>query len=144
MQYDLEAAYQQSLPDFIQVLSGGFSVAGKVQPSLEVSIQDEQLVRTLWDHGRPLCRSIGGYSSITNGKVCRVCRDLRRCTAQIILFVLLDSDPFRIALNHTSGQNYLAYRRNSCNTNRDLCHVLTQISIISHDSWGEVHFQELP
>lgn len=143
MQYDLEDAYQRSLPDFIQVLPEGFRIGENVQPTRNVSIQDEQLVRTLWDHGRALCRSIDGFSSITSGKVCRVCRDQRRCTAQIVLFVLVDDSPFRIALNYTSGQNYLAYRRVSRDKDRDLRHVLTKLSVTSRGTWGEMRFEEV-
>lgn len=143
MQYDLDEAYQQSLPDFIQVLPEGFRIGGNPQTTLNVSIQDEQLVRTLWDQGRSVCRSIDGYSSISTKKLCRVCRDQGRCTVQIVLFVLIDDNPFRLALNYTSGQNYLAYRRTCRDKGHDLRHALTKLSVSSRGTWGEIRFKEV-
>lgn len=143
MYHDIEAIYQRSLPDFLRVVPEGFEIAGHVEPTLHVSIQDEQVVRKLWDHGRLLCQSKDGHSSLATGKACRVCRDQTRCTPQIILYVLAGESPFRIALNYTSGQNYLTYRRGIIDRGSDLRDIITVLSATSHQTWGEVHFQEL-
>lgn len=138
MQDDLETLYRPSLPDFIRVSSEGFAIAGRQKPLLEVSIQDEQVARKLWDHGRVLCQSINGRSSLTTRKPCRVCSDQRRCRPQIILYVLASETPFRIALNYTSAQNYLTYRHRLRDEGHDLKTIVTALSVVSHDTWGEV------
>ena len=143
MQHDLETLYTSSLPDFIRVSSEGFGIAGHQKSLLEVSIQDEQVARKLWDHGKVLCQSINGHSSLTTAKACRVCSDQRRCRPQIILYVLADETPFRIALNHTSAQNYLTYRRRLLDDDHDLNTIITALSVVSHDTWGEVQFQHI-
>lgn len=143
MQHDIEAAYRRSLPDFIRVIAEGFEIAGQVEPTLRVSIQDEQVTRKLWNQGRVLCQSLDGLSSLTTGKACRVCRNQRRCTSRLVLYILLDDAPFRLPLNFTSAQNYLAYRRRILDGGNELHHVHTALSVVSHTTWGEVQFQEL-
>lgn len=143
MQDDLEAIYNPSLPDFIRVSSEGFDIAGHHRPLLEVSIHDEQVARKLWEHGRVLCQSIDGRSSLTTAKPCRVCSDQKRCRPQIILYVLVDETPFRISLNHTSAQNYITYRRRLRNDGHDLKTLITALSVLPHDTWGEVQFQHV-
>jgi len=143
MRNDIETIYQRSLPDFIRVLPEGFQRAGLVAPTLEVSIQDEQVVRKLWNHGTLLCQSLDGFSSLTTGKACRVCRDQSRCTPQIVLYVLVDETPFRIGLNPTSAQNYLKYRRRLLDQGQQLPAVVTVLTVVSRTTWGEVLFREL-
>jgi len=143
MEHDLETIYHRSLPDFIRVVADGFQIAGYVEPTLKATIQDEQVARKLWDRGRALCQSIDGNSSLTTGKACRVCKDQRRCTSRLILYVLTDDTPFRIALNYTSAQNYLAFRKPILEAGQDLNQLLVALSVISHQTWGEVQFQQL-
>ena len=143
MNDDIEALYERPLPDFIRVLAEGFQINGQVKPTIDVSIQDEQLIRRLWSHGRLLCQSADGFSSLTTGKACRVCRDQTRCNPQIVLYVLVDHTPYRIALNYTSGKNYLSYRRRVLDSDHELRDVLTRLSVVSRARWGEVHFQDL-
>jgi hypothetical protein len=143
MQHNLEATYHRSLPDFIRVLPDGIRVGEELQPTVSAVIEDEQVVRKLWDHGKLLCQSIDGVKALVTGKACRVCSDLRRCTPQIVLFLLVAETPFRMALNYTSAQNYLIYRRSVLDKGSHLHDVLTCLSILSHTTWGEVQFQEV-
>lgn len=143
MPNDIEQIYQRSLPDFIRVLPDGFQIAGHITPSVEVSIQDEQIVKKLWSNGTLVCQSADGLSSLTTRKPCRVCRDQGRCHPQIVLYVLVDESPYRIALNYTSGKHYLAYRRRLLNEDRELRALVTRLTVVSRATWGEVHFQDL-
>jgi len=143
MRNDIETVYQRSLPDFLRVLPEGFQVAGQVEPTLEVVIHDEQVVRKLWDHGNLACQSTDGFSSQATGKACRLCRDQSRCTPQIVLYVLVGQSPFRLALNYTSGNNYLAYRRRVKENGQELSAVVTLLTVVSRATWGEVQFQDL-
>ena len=143
MQHDIEGLYQHALPQFVKVLPDGFSIGGKLKPRLEVTIQDEQVVRKLWNHGRILCQSIDGYTALTESKACQACRDQRRCTTQIVLYVRAEKAVYRVALNYSSVQNYFAYRRELADKDHDLGHVITALSVIPHGTWGEVTFQEL-
>ena len=143
MHNDIETVYQRSLPDFLRVLPEGFQVAGQVEPTVEVVIHDEQVVRKLWDHGRLTCQSTDGFSCQTTGKACRLCRDQSRCTSQIVLYVLVGQSPFRIALNYTSGMNYLTYRRRLHEKGQELRTIVTLLTVVSRATWGEVQFQEL-
>ena len=142
MYNDIATVYQPSLPDFIRVLPDGFQIAGQVKPTLDVSIHDEQVVRKLWHHGRLLCQSLDGFSSLSTGKACRLCRDQGRCTPQIVLYILMDESAFRIALNYTSAQNYLQYRPRLVDGDQELRSVVTTLTVASHATWGEVQFRE--
>jgi hypothetical protein len=139
MPYDIESTYRRSLPDFIRVAPEGFAIGGRVEPTLEVSIQDEQVVKKLWNQGRLLCQSPDGLASTTTRKPCRLCRDQRRCTSQIILYVLAADSPYRIALNYTSAQNYLAYRRTVIGKGLELREGITVLSVASHATWVVYH-----
>ena len=143
MRNDIETVYQRSLPDFLRVLPEGFQIAGQVEPTVEVVIHDEQVVRKLWDHGSLTCQSTDGFSSQTTGKACRLCRDQSRCTSQIVLYVLVGQSPFRIALNYTSGTNYLTYRRRLHEKSQELRTIVTLLTVVSRTTWGEVQFQDL-
>jgi len=142
MQQDLESRYQRTLPDFIHPQPDGFAIGTRVEQTLGVIIKDEQVVRKLWDHGRLACQSIDGFSALTTGKACRVCRHQTHCTPQIILYVLVDQDAHRIALNYTSAQNYFAYRRTLAQNGRELDSIFTLLSVVSHSTWAEVQFRE--
>ena len=142
MQQDLESRYQRTLPDFIRVQPEGFAIGKRVEQTLGVIIKDEQVVRKFWDHGRLACQSIDGFSALSSGKACRVCRNQTHCTPQIILYVLLDQDAHRIALNYTSAQNYFAYRRTVAQNGRELDAIFTLLSVVSHATWAEVQFRE--
>jgi hypothetical protein len=143
MQHDIEATFHRPLPDFIRVVPEGFQFANHVQPELKVSIQDEQVVRKLWDRGRVLCQSLDGTSSLATRKACRICKDQRRCTSRLILYILADDAPFRLPLNFTSAQNYFAFRRQMLDAGHELSHIITALSVQSHQTWGEVQFQQL-
>ena len=140
MQHDIEALYQRFLPQFIKVLPEGFSIGGEVKPRLDVTIQDEQVVRKLWKHGKVLCHSIDGRTALTESKVCEACSDQRRCTVQVVLYVEVDKTCYRIALNYSSAQNYFAYRRSALDHGGKLAKVLSALSVVPHGSWGEVAF----
>ncbi len=142
MQQDLESRYQRTLPDFIRVQPEGFAIGTRVEQTLGVTIKDEQVVRKFWDHGRLACQSLDGFSALSSGKACRVCRHQTHCTPQIILYVLLDQDAHRIALNYTSAQNYFAYRRTLAQNGRELDSIFTLLSVVSHATWAEVQFRE--
>lgn len=142
MQQDLESRYQRTLPDFIRVQPEGFAIGKRLEQTLGVVIKDEQVVRKFWDHGRLACQSIDGFSALTTGKACRVCRHQTHCTPQIILYVLLDQDAHRIALNYTSAQNYFAYRRTLAQNGRELGSIFTLLSVVSHATWAELQFRE--
>jgi len=142
MQQDLESRYQRTLPDFIRVQPEGFTIGKRVEQTLGVIIKDEQVVRKFWDHGRLACQSIDGFSALATGKACRVCRHQTHCTPQIILYVLLDQDAHRIALNYTSAQNYFAYRRTVAENGHALDSIFTLLSVVSHATWAEVQFRE--
>lgn len=140
MQYDLEDRYHHTFPQFLKVLPEGFAVGEKVLDRIDVSIQDEQVERKLWDHGRMLCRSRDGATAVESRKPCRVCRDQRRCTSQIVLYVLYEDTPYRIALNYTSAKNYLAYRRDLMAADEDLADTVTALHVTPRGAWGEVAF----
>ena len=142
MQHDLESSYQRTLPDFIRVQPDGFAIGQRVEQALSVLIKDEQVVRKFWDQGRLACQSIDGFSALTTGKACRVCRHQTHCTPQIILYVILNQDAYRIALNYTSAQNYFAYRRTLVDNGRDIDAIITLLSVVPHATWAEVQFRE--
>jgi hypothetical protein len=143
MHDDLEARYHHTSPAFLKVMPEGFAMGGETVSCIEVSIQDEQVERKLWDQGRLLCHSRDGRRAVKTRKPCRVCRNQLRCTSQIVLYVLHDDTPFRIPLNYTSAENYLAYRREVMNGDADPAAVMTTLHVTPRGSWGEVSFTKL-
>lgn len=143
MHTDLEDRYRQIFPPFLKVLPDGFLMGEKTLARIDVSIQDEQVQRKLWDHGRILCHSRDGRKAVKTRKPCRVCSDQPRCTSQIVLYVLHEETPYRIALNFTSSNNYLAYRRDIMAREEDPISVMTTLHVTPHSTWGEVTFTKL-
>ena len=143
MHDDFEDRYHYISPSFLKVLPEGFALGDKTVPRIDVSIQDEQVERKLWDQGRLLCHSRDGRRAVKTRKPCRLCRDQHRCTPQIVLYVLHEDTPYRIPLNYTSAENYLAYRREVKNGDTDPTAVMTALHVTPHGSWGEVGFTKL-
>lgn len=143
MHDDLEARYHRTCPSFLKVMPEGFVLGGTTVSRIDVSIQDEQVERKLWDHGRLLCHSRDGRRAVKTHKPCRACRDQLRCTSQVVLYVLHDDTPYRIPLNYTSAENYLAYRREVMNSETDPTAIMTTLHVTPRGSWGEVSFTKL-
>lgn len=143
MRDDLEARYHHPAPSLLKIMPEGFALGGETVSCIDVSIQDEQVERKLWDHGRLLCRSHDGRRAVKTHKPCRVCRDQLRCTSQIVLYVLHDDTPYRLPLNYTSAENYLAYRREVMNGDADPTDIMTTLHVTPRGTWGEVSFTKL-
>jgi hypothetical protein len=63
--------------------------------------------------------------------------------SQIVLYVLHEDTPYRIALNYTSAKNYLAYRRDVMNGDGDLAAIMTALHVTPRCGWGEVTFAKV-
>ena len=141
MDSDIESTFNTSLPPFIRLGPEGFHLGDAKRQFLEVAIYDEQVVRAFWKNGTLRCQSADGLRSLRTGKPCRLCRNQRSCTPRIVLYLLIEKDPYRLALSYSSSRNYLAYRRELKSKGLLPPEALTRLSLSDHGSWCEVKFQ---
>ena len=113
-----------------------------------------------WAHGRKffrdhrlVCWSSDGVRG-AGGKRCEGCADRSRCTPRIRLVldrIAEESDPatggapacerHTLELNFTSCRNFLAYARRIEGTDGDVARVPTRLTVMPHETWGEVRFE---
>lgn len=133
----------QALVRYLTVRPGGFELdAGdRLRPVIEARIVSFGGARTLYESGRPSCRSLDAVRSITHAdRCCADCRLRQRCTPQLRLDLVVDHRPFRLLLAHTSAKRFLFYEaqlRQRALVLEDLVH---RIEVVNRGSWGELRF----
>jgi len=142
----LRAMLQQAQPRYLTVRPHGFELnpGQPLRPALEVRILAFGSARTLYQDRKPLCRSLDAIAP-TKPKAQRRCADcaLRpRCTAQVRLDLLADTQPWRLLLAHTSARNFLLYETQLRERALALYDGLHRISVINRGSWGELRFTQ--
>jgi hypothetical protein len=140
----LRAILQQAQRRYLTVRPRGFQLNPneRLRPVLEVRILAFGSARTLYQQRKPLCRSLDGIEP-TAPKGQRRCADcaLRpRCTSQVRLDVLADTQPWRLLLAHTSARNFLRYEAQLRQLGVGLYEDMHRMSVINRGSWGELRF----
>lgn len=106
---------------------------------LLVKVLAHGAARTLYRGRKPFCRSLDALRS-TNGKLCAECDDLKNCTSQIRLHLLIQDRPYLLLLAYTSARNFLLYLGSLGPTTAQLRDLDTRITVASRGSWGELRF----
>ena len=113
----------------------------RLRPVLEARILSFGSARTLYQDRKPHCRSLDGIRpTAEDHRTCAECRLRTRCTPQVRLDLLADTQPFRLLLAHTSAKNFLLYEAELHQRGVALYEVLHHITVINRGSWGELRF----
>ena len=140
----LRAILQQARRRYLTVRPHGFELnpGQPLRPTLEVRILSFGSARTLYQNRQPLCRSLDGIEPIApqGRRRCADCALRPRCTSQVRLDLLADTQPFRLLLAHTSAKNFLLYETQLRERGVELCEGLHRMSVINRGSWGELRF----
>ena len=142
----LRAFLQQARRRYLTVRPHGFALHpdAPLRPTLEVRILSFGSARTLYQDRKPLCRSLDGIapSAPQGQRRCADCALRPRCTTQVRLDLLVDTQPFRLLLAHTSAKNFLLYETQLRERGVELCDGLHRMTVINRGSWGELRFTQ--
>ncbi len=141
----LRAILQQARRRYLTVRPRGFELnpGERLRPVLEARILSFGSARTLYQDRKPHCRSLDGIRPTAAGqRTCAECRLRTRCTPQVRLDLLVDTQPLRLLLAHTSAKNFLLYETQLRERGGALYEGLHQISVINRGSWGELRFTQ--
>ncbi len=72
--------------------------------------------------------------------MCSDCRLRSQCTAQVRLDLIVESQPFRLLLAHTSAKRFLLYEVKLRQRGVAPEDILHRIEVINRGSWGELRF----
>ena len=140
----LRAILQQARSRYLSVRPRGFELhpGERLRPVLEARILSFGSARTLYQNRAPLCRSLDAVRPITakEHRSCAECALRTRCTSQVRLDLLVDTQPLRLLLAHTSAKNFLLYETQLQQRAVALYDGLHRISVINRGSWGELRF----
>jgi hypothetical protein len=142
----LRAILQQARRRYLTVRPRGFELnpGERLRPVLEARILGFGSARTLYQNRAPLCRSLDAVRPITakEHRSCAECALRTRCTSQVRLDLLVDTQPFRLLLAHTSAKNFLLYEAQLRERGIALYEGLHRIIVINRGSWGELRFTQ--
>jgi len=140
----LRAFLQQAPRRYLTVRPHGFALhpAAPLRATLAVRILSFGAARTLYQHRKPLCRSLDAIEPIAHQgrRRCADCALRPRCTSQVRLDLLVDTQPFRLLLAHTSAKNFLLYEAQLRERGIALYEGLHRMTVINRGSWGELRF----
>jgi hypothetical protein len=144
----LRAILQQARRRYLTVRPHGFELnpGERLRPTLEVRILSFGSARTLYQERKPLCRSLDGIQPTApqGRRRCADCALRPRCTSQVRLDLLVDTQPFRLLLAHTSARKFLLYETQLRERGIELYEGLHRIHVINRGSWGELRFERHP
>jgi hypothetical protein len=140
----LRAILQQARRRYLTVRPHGFELnpAERLRPVLEARILSFGSARTLYQDRKPLCRSLDGIrpTASKGQRRCAECALRTRCTSQVRLDLLVDTQPYRLLLAYTSAKNFLLYEAQLRERGPELYDVLHHMTVINRGSWGELRF----
>ena len=77
---------------------------------------------------------------VQDQRTCAECARRTRCTPQVRLDLIVDAQPLRLLLAHTSAKNFLLYETQLAQSGIALYDRLHRICVINRGSWGELRF----
>ena len=140
----LRAILQQARRRYLTVRPHGFELnpGQPLRPTLEVRILSFGSARTLYQNRKPLCRSLDAIrpTAPKAQRSCPACALRPRCTSQVRLDLLVDTQPWRLLLAHTSAKHFLLYEAQLRERGIELYEGLHHMTVINRGSWGELRF----
>ena len=141
----LRAILQQARRRYLTVHPHGFELnpGERLRPVLAARILSFGSARTLYQDRKPLCRSLDAIRPTTakEHRTCAECALRTRCTSQVRLDLLVDTQPLRLLLAHTSAKNFLLYETQLRERGVEFYDVLHRMTVINRGSWGELRFR---
>jgi hypothetical protein len=132
--YGAFSRYLNVTPDGLQINPS------RTERSLSVTILTYRPARTLYQAKKPVCRSLDGIQSMTEGRTCASCLLRKTCTPQVYLELLHDGVPYRLILAYTSARNFLAFASGLRDKGCLLEGARALIAVRDRGRWGEVCF----
>lgn len=140
----LRAILQQARRRYLTVRPHGFELnpGERLRPVLEARILSFGSARTLYQDRKPLCRSLDAIRPTTakEQRTCAECALRTRCTSQVRLDLIADTQPWRLLLAHTSAKNFLLYEVQLRECGIEFYESMHHMSVINRGSWGELRF----
>ena len=114
-----------------------------LRPGLEARIRSFGSARPLSQDRKPPSRSLAGIRpTAEDQRTCAECRLRTRCTPQVRLDLLVDTQPLRLLLAHTSAKNFLLYETQLHQRGVAIYDGLHRLSVINRGSWGELRLTQ--
>ncbi len=140
----LREILQQAQRRYLTVRPHGFELkpGERLRPVLEARILSFGSARTLYQDRKPLCRSLDAIrpTAPKAQRSCAECALRTRCTSQVRLDLLVDTQPYRLLLAYTSAKNFLLYEAQLRQRRVELYDGLHRMTVINRGSWGELRF----
>jgi len=130
----------RTMSRYLSVRPHGIIVDGQPRTTIRARILAHGGARTLYRGRKPHCRSLDSIRS-TNGKLCSECYDLKHCTSQIRVHLLVNDHPYCLLLAYTSAKNLLLYVSRLSKEGIDIQTAASRITVVDRGSWGELRFQ---
>lgn len=116
---------------------------GKILQSISAHLLTFRPARTLYRNRKPVCRSLDGIQSLTEGRACSSCLLRKACTPQIYLELLYESVPFKLMLSYTSARNFLTFLSTLRQKKEPVEGSVVLITVRDRGRWGEVCFSSV-
>jgi hypothetical protein len=143
----LREILHRALVRYLTVRPGGFELqpGEPLRPVVEARILGYGGARTFYQDRKPVCRSLDGLRPITSDtqRTCRECNARARCTTQVRVDLIVDRWPFRLLLAYSSARAFLVYEAELRQRRLAIEHVLTKISVVNRQTWGQLRFTAL-
>ena len=131
----------QSFSRYLKVTPDGLKLGlARTERSVAATVLTWRPARTLYRNKKPVCRSLDGIQSMTEGRSCASCLLRKTCTPQVYLELVYDEVPYRLILAYTSARNFLDFASESRDMEKPLEGAKILIAVRDRGRWGEVCF----
>lgn len=140
--HTLRRAFQRPSYFPVKVTPSGFEVDGLDEyEKLRGRILKMTLIRKLFDDGSIVCSSPDGTTA-ENGTLCESCQH-PRCQPRLRIHLGRDELVYVLDLAPSSARNLFATEDRAESEGDRLEDWILELSVIEHDSWGEVVFERV-
>ena len=127
---------------YLNVRPEGIEIDRQLVPAIVGRVLSYGGARTLYRGRKPQCRSLDGIRAI-KGQVCAECPELKNCTSQVRLEVLIEEQPYRLLLSYSSAKHFLIYSGKVKRQGLAIEKIETRIAVIDRGTWGELVFSQV-
>jgi hypothetical protein len=137
----LRGVLHRAAARYLTVGSKGLQLGERPAPTATARILAWGAARTLYEQGRPVCRSLDGVVSVSHaGRTCDGCTFAPRCTGQIRVDLLIAGRPWRLMLAFTSAKNFLVYEASLQGQRVRIEDIDHRIAVVDRGRFGELRF----
>jgi hypothetical protein len=140
----LRDVLHRALVRYLTVRPRGFELqpGERLRQVVEARILGFGGARTFYKDRKPVCRSLDGLRPVTGDteRTCRECEARARCVSQVRVDLIVERQPFRLLLAYSSARAFLAYEAELRQRRLAVENVLTKITVVNRQTWGELRF----